>query len=460
MPNLQDGILFHKPCLTSRDSQEFAEQIAIPGKLKTEILHECHDSVFGGHHGFQKTLNKVQMRFYWPQMRKEIEQYCTNCILCNNKKGPWKKSRAPLNPIPITGAFDRVAIDVLQLPTSSSGNRVVIVFTDYLTKWTEAFASSDAKAITIAKLFMEKLVIRFGCPLEILTDRGKNFQSKLLLEICNLCNVHKISTSSYHPETNGLVERFNRTLCNMLAMYVAKQQDDWDFWLPYCLFAYNTAKQSSTGESPYFLLYGHDPRMPLDVAFNALRARTIPWCSDYARYIASNLTEAHQIAVNNISKAQRTQKNQYDKKVYLKKISPGDLVYLWLPQLKRGQVPKLSSLWSGPYQVIDIQLPSVLILNSQNKKNKVGCISIEFTHLRTFTLWWHRCSRIRMDCSINSLIRMCLRTGSELVSRRNSTRPKCPTNNEDNETLTTLPTLTLTTPTLITPTLTPPTQTL
>ncbi len=90
----------------------------------------------------------------------------------------------------------------------------------YLTKWTEAFASSDAKAITVAKLFMEKLVIHFGCPLEILTDRGKNFQSKLLLEISN---IHKISTSSYHPETNGLVERFNRTLCNMLAMNVAKR---------------------------------------------------------------------------------------------------------------------------------------------------------------------------------------------------------------------------------------------
>ncbi|MCP3681087.1 MAG: transposase family protein, partial [bacterium] len=231
-------------------------------------------------------------------MRKQIAQYCHECVQCNQKKGPVHKNRAPMNPIPVHGAFHRVGMDVLQLTPTLSGNRVVIVITNYLTKWTEGFASPDAKATNIARFFMENIVARFGCPLEIVTDRGKNFQSKLLQEICNLCAIRKISTSSYHPETNGLVERFNRTLCNMLSMYVTKQQNDWDLWLPYCLFAYNTAKQDSTQESPYFLLYGRDPRLPVDVTFNALRARTIPWTSDYAKSIALRLTQAHELALH------------------------------------------------------------------------------------------------------------------------------------------------------------------
>ncbi len=154
----------------------------------------------------------------------------------------------------------------------------------------------------------------------------------------------------------------------MLAMYVTKQQNDWDLWLPYCLFAYNTARQDSTQESPYFLLYGHDPRLPTDVAFNALRARNIPWTSDYARSTALNLTEARELALQNIVKAQNNQKKQNDKKVYLKANEIGDMVYLWLPQLQRGQIPKLSSLWSGPHEILDIRLPRVLLKNSQTHK--------------------------------------------------------------------------------------------
>ncbi len=154
----------------------------------------------------------------------------------------------------------------------------------------------------------------------------------------------------------------------MLSMYVTKKQNDWDLWLPFCLFAYNTAKQDSTQESPYFLLYGRDPRLPIDVAFNAFRARTVPWTSDYAQYIALSLTEAHQIALHNIAKTQEQQKNQYDKRVYLKANQIGDMVYLWLPQLKRGQVPKLSSLWSGPHEILDIHLPRILLKNSDTHK--------------------------------------------------------------------------------------------
>ncbi|MCP3685912.1 MAG: hypothetical protein GY861_24965, partial [bacterium] len=117
---LQDNILFHPSSWTTRSSQEFVDQIVLPTQLRHEVLEDYHDSVFGGHHGFSKTLDKIQLRFFWPNMRKQIAQYCHECVQCNQKKGPVHKNRAPMNSIPVHGAFDWVGMDVLQLtPTLS-----------------------------------------------------------------------------------------------------------------------------------------------------------------------------------------------------------------------------------------------------------------------------------------------------------------------------------------------------
>ena len=155
-----------------------------------------------------------------------------------------------------------MGVDVIQFPKSQSGNQYAVVFTDYSTKWPEVFATKDQTALTIAELFVEEIVCRHGVPGQLLSDRGAAFLSRLLKEICSLLGVKKINTTAYHPQTNGLTERFNRTLTDMLAKRVEKNGKDWDTHLPFVLFAYRASTQESTKESPFYLMYGRDPRLP------------------------------------------------------------------------------------------------------------------------------------------------------------------------------------------------------
>ena len=154
-----------------------------------------------------------------------------------------------LTPIPVAGAFDRVGVDVIKFPCSSRGKRYAIVFIDYLTKWPEVFATSDQTSVTIAQLLVEHVISRHGVPAELLSDRGTAFLSRLMLDVYKLLGIHKSNTTAYHPQTDGLVERFHRTLTDMLAKSVQQGGKDWDLRLPYVLFAYRASPQTSTGET-------------------------------------------------------------------------------------------------------------------------------------------------------------------------------------------------------------------
>ena len=141
-------------------------------------------------------------------MRGDIIRWCQACLVCASRQ-VGQAVRPPLTPIPVAGPFDRVGVNVLHFPKSSAGNQYAVVFVDYLTKWPEVFATPDQSALTIAKLFVEEVVCRHGVPGQLLSDRGKAFLSQLMKEVCGVLGVKKINTTAYHPQTDGLVERFN-----------------------------------------------------------------------------------------------------------------------------------------------------------------------------------------------------------------------------------------------------------
>ena len=151
----------------------------------------------------------------------------------------------------MAGPFDRAGVDVIKFPMSSAGKQYAVVFMDYLTKWPEVFATCDQSALTIARLLVEQVISRHGVPAELLSDRGKAFLSRLLHEVYDLMGMKKVNTTAYHPQTDGLVERFNHTLTSMLAKTVKQNGSDWDKHLPYVLYAYRTSPQESTKESPF-----------------------------------------------------------------------------------------------------------------------------------------------------------------------------------------------------------------
>ena len=179
---------------------------------------------------------------------------------------------------------------------------------DYLTKWPEVFPSPDQKAGTIAKLLVEHVVAHHGVPEQLLSDPGPNFLSEVIQEVCTLLGVEKVNTSGYHPQTDGLIERFNRTIITMLFKSVEKHGRDWDAHLPYLLFAYRVSAQESTRESPFFLLYGRNPRLPTETA---LSHPTTPYqvgISDYRTELIAQLSDAWETAHQNIHIAQCKQK--------------------------------------------------------------------------------------------------------------------------------------------------------
>ena len=189
-------------------------------------------------------------------MDTECRNWCLSCKGCLKSKSQNKKARAPLGTVQSGYRFERIAVDILDLPRSHKGNKCVMVVTDCFTKWIMAYSLPDHKARTMQKDFM----FTFGMPEVLHTDQGADFESNLMKEMCQLLGEVKTRTTPYHPQSDGQVERFNRTLISMLKLYVAKHHRDWDDWLTGLVFAYSTTEHASTGYTPHYLMLGRRHR--------------------------------------------------------------------------------------------------------------------------------------------------------------------------------------------------------
>ena len=229
-----------------------------------------------------------------------------------------------------------------------------IVFLDYLTKWVEAFAVPDQCAETIVRLLVEEVFCGHGAPVHLLSDRGTNFLSELVQGVCRLLDIKKVNTSGYHPQTDGLVEKFNSTLIGMVAKVAEQSGKDWDRHLPFLLFAYRVSVQESTRESPFFLLYGRDPRIPSESVLSQPSPPYMVDVSDYKVDLTSNLASAWKLAREHIQVAQRGQKNQYDRHARDHHYKVGDRVVIYMPSVVTGKASKLARPYYGPYCVLSV----------------------------------------------------------------------------------------------------------
>ncbi|GFV32556.1 transposon Tf2-6 polyprotein [Trichonephila clavipes] len=257
-----DGIL----CRKNFDPDGKLWLPVIPKHLRADILRHFHDAPTAGHLGFAKTYDRIRKRFYWPGMYRNVVRYVMHCRECQRRKSVPQRPPGRLVPIPPAIApFHRIGIDLLgRFPKSAHGNKWIIVCTDYSTRYAITKALPTAEVDEIAKFLLEEIVLRHGAPRVIITDRGAVFRSRLVSSLVDLCNIDHRFTTAYHPQTNGLTERFNKTLADMLSMYVDVEQKNWDEILPFVTFAYNTAKQETTGFTPFYLLHGREAETTLD----------------------------------------------------------------------------------------------------------------------------------------------------------------------------------------------------
>ena len=352
-----DGLLFHLWTPSGSRRQTTYHQFVVPDALRYEILIWGHDDPTAGHFGTTKTYEKLRTRYYWRHMFSDIQHWIRSCADCSMRKTPRNRHKAPLMPIPVEGAFDRLAVDCLgPLPTSAQGNRYVVVFCDAFTRWSEAFPVPSIDAPTIARLLVDEILCRHGAPRTLLSDRGSNFLSVLIKEVCKLINTRKINTSAYHPQSEGMVERFNNTLAESISMFVSSNQKDWDLFIPSILFAYRVSPCVSTGDSPFYLLYGREPRLPPDVSL----LPQADFCTSIAEHrsrIVRQLETAHSIAQLNVQRAQQLMEFQYDKTAKDARFQLGQRVWVYTPKTKKGLSKKLLHKWHGPYRICRILSP-------------------------------------------------------------------------------------------------------
>ena len=344
---LIDDLVYH----IYRTKGLIINQLVIPKHMRREYLVSIHDGLgSGGHLGLNKSYDKMLNRYWWPGMYKEMEEWIKTCEYCQRRKG--RRQPAALQPNLITTRpWQCVGIDVLgPLPMTKNRYRYIIVFVDHFTKWVEAFPIRRNDATSCAELLVTQIVCRYGAPERVLTDRGSPFLSTLAYEVYKILNIHKLNTTAYHPQTNGMVERFNSTLVAMLAMYVGSNQKDWDKFIPYCLFAYNTSRHELSHFSPYYLLFGREATLPIDAM---CRIDSTPFQSvgEYARHIILRMRRAHRIAERN----QREIANKYRVKS-LERPPPvyniGDKVMMQFYHEPFGLTKKLGLMWRGPYTVV------------------------------------------------------------------------------------------------------------
>ena len=313
------------------------------------VLYMMHNTPTAGHFAVDIMFEKIRSRYYWPQMYENIREYVKSCDACQ-RRGK-SKSHQELHPIPVHAPFYQIGIDFVgPLPRTEKGNRYIIVAMDYFTKWPEAKAVPADTAKETEQFIYENIICQHGCPQIILSDRGTHFKNQLIDGLTERFEIKHLFSTPYHPQTNGLVERFNRTLCESLAK-LSQQTKQWDEYVKPVLFAYRTSKQATTKLTPFYLTYGREAKLPMDGALQSEELLT-----DHITKLIDKLPHVREDVHKRITVQQNKQKARHDQQSKQKvKFSIGDKVLLYRAEKEKQWTGKLDEKWKGPYYIHLVQ---------------------------------------------------------------------------------------------------------
>ena len=210
---------------------------------------DYHDGCLAGHFSGLRLYKTLAGKWWWKHMYRDALELAKNCPQCTMVKGTGRKQKLPLHPIPTERPFQIVGVDIMELPVTTKGNEYLVVFQDLFTKWPMMYPTSYQKDERIACQLVEEIVPFFGVPEALLSDRGTNLLSYLMKDVCKLLGIEKLNTMAHHPECDGAVEQFNRTLKAMLRKQAAKYGAQWDQYIHGVVWAYHNTPHSSTGEN-------------------------------------------------------------------------------------------------------------------------------------------------------------------------------------------------------------------
>ena len=376
---VRDGVLFRQ--WESADGYRKINQLIMPKSERQKVLSELHEGVTGGHLGEDKVLAKLKERFYWPGHARDVKNWCQTCSACAQRKSPAPRNKAKLQTVCIGYPMQMVSTDILgPFPVSDNGNSYILVATDYFTRWAEAYPIPDQEAATVARKLTDEMFLRFSPPEQLHCDQGRQFESRLLAEVCKLLHIQKSRTTAYHPQSDGLAERWNRTLLGILATGVENRPEDWEDYVRKACMAYNTSVHATTGFTPFFLMFGRQARIPVDLMYGTAEPESVNSYGEYATRLQESLTSAYEIARRSLGKKQERQAELYNKKMHGEPYEVGALVWLLNPQIPRGKSKKLHRWWTGPFKVV--KKLSEVTYRIQHVSNRAKRLVVHFDRLK------------------------------------------------------------------------------
>ena len=339
---IRDKVLYKRSKVLDSDY----DRVVIPKSRRQQVLGMVHDDL--GHLGRDKTISVAQERFFWVGLAKDVENKIKSCLPCICAKSPHLPERAPLCSITTTRPLELVCMDFVSLEMSKGGFQNILVITDHFTKYALAFPTRNQEAKTVAKILVDQFVVHYGIPERVHSDQGASFEGKIIKHLCQLLGMKKSRTTPYHPQGDGITERFNRTLLSMLKTLDASGKASWKDHVAPLVHAYNCTRHESTHFSPYFLMFGRTPRLPVDIFLGC----PVELPSSVSS-LKERLENAYKVASDVVKQAAGRQKQNYDRKVRGGQLHVGDRVLVKNVGLKGKN--KLANKWKPDVFVIELQ---------------------------------------------------------------------------------------------------------
>lgn len=322
----------------------------IPRTWREEVLRQVHDVPQAGHLGVKKTLRRVRARFLWPSLRTDVERYVASCVHCQQIKG--NATRELLQPL-VSSAFNELlSCDLVgPISESKSGNNYIVTMIDHFSKWTECIPIPDKSSGTVVQSVVDNWFCRYGTPGTILTDQGTEFEKEFRDSLIKTFKIKKVRTTPFHPQTNGALERYHRTLRQILQTLTDSFDENWDLKIPMAMFAYRSSVHATTDHEPYEILFGKQMEIPISRSLHSGQ----PDIDELEEILIENNDERLRIArdVWKMSARARTAfEFQYNKKAKTSKpLMEGDLVMVLDSVLKPGEMAKFHRKWKGPFKI-------------------------------------------------------------------------------------------------------------
>ena len=340
-----DDILYK----TVQQNHEHVNLIVVPTSMKEMILTQLH--TMAGHQGLERTVELIRSRYYWPTIVQDTKDFIKACKRCKIAKEPVPKLKTKMQHLTAMKPLDIIAIDFTILEMSSSGIENVLVMTDVFSKFTISVPTKDQTAKTVAKILVKEWFNKLGIPSRIHSDRGKSFENKVIQELAKLYGITKSRTTPYHPEGNSQVERYNRTLHDLLRTLEKDKKLKWPDYIQELTSIYNCTPHSTTGYTPYFLFFGRTPRLPIDNMIGCDEAQLSDLTTDeWVKHQREKVQTAIKLASERINKKAKQRKKRHDRKITANDLELGTKVLLRNRHKGRS---KIQDYWNPiPFTVI------------------------------------------------------------------------------------------------------------